>query len=207
MITRQRVVEVANNAGSQLAAWTPIERILAVVCAASPLVMWWIDPDPLRDSISAYFAMIANQWFYVPLAVAAMLFIVNGITKHKHWYNWLLGGALVGVLMFNTIEWGAIHMVFAIAFFAGNVVVMIWWSDAPGTYRYSFAAVIVVGLVLLATGALSLWFVEFVSLLAIAAHYLLDSLEGDRWDWYSALPRGENPWSRGAHTGEASAGS
>lgn len=206
MTARQRVVEVANNAGSSVASWTPIERILAVICAVSPLVMWWVDPRPLRESISAYFAMIDNQWFYVPLAVAAMLFIVNGITKHEHWYNWVLGAALVGVLMFNTQDWGVIHMIFAIAFFGGNVAVMIWWSDAPSAYRYAFAAVIVVGLVLLATDVISVWFAEFVSLLAIAAHYVLDSVEGKRWaSWYSALPRGENPWSRGGGTGAAKA--
>ncbi len=197
MTARQRIVAAANAAGTRLARWAPVERVLAAVCAVSPLVMWWIDPKPLRGSISAYFAMVENQWFYVPLAIAAMLFIVNGITKQQHWYNWVLGGALVGVLMFNTTDSGLVHMVFAITFFAGNVAVMIWWSDAPAKYRYGFAGVIgLTAVVTFATGVLTVWLAEFISLLIIAAHYLLDSLEGDRWDWYNALPRGVNPWSR-----------
>ncbi len=206
MTTKHRVVEAANRAGSKLAAWSPVERLLAVTCVVSPLVMSWIDPQPLRESISAYYSMTDNQWFYVPLSVAAMLFAVNGVTKHKHWYNWVLGAALAGVLMFNTNDWTIAHMIFAIAFFGGNVAVMIWWSEAPATYRYSFAAVIVVGLFLLAIGVISVWVAEFVSLLAIGAHYLLDSLEGDRWDWYSALPRGANPWSRSAPSVESLSG-
>lgn len=199
MTKRERIVAVASNAGSQLAEWTPVERLLAGVCAISPLVMWWVDPEPLRSSISAYFAMIDNQWFYVPLAVGAMLFLVNGITKQKHWYNWVLGAALVGVLMFNTEDWVVVHMIFAIAFFGGNVAVMIWWSDAPARYRYGFAAVVIVGMILLATDVISLWFAEFVSLLAIAAHYVLDSMDVN----YNALSRGENPWSRGPAIGDS----
>ncbi len=191
----EKVVETANAAGNQLAKWAPVERILAAVCAASPLVMWWIDPEPLRESISAYFAMIENQWFYVPLAVAAMLFIVNGITKQAHWYNWVLGGALVGVLMFNTTDFGLVHKVFAITFFAGNAAVIIWWSGVPAKYRYAFAgAVGLAALVTAAAGVLTVWLAEFISLLIISAHFLLDSI--DRWKWYNALPRGENPWSR-----------
>jgi hypothetical protein len=163
--------------------------------------MVWVDPQPLRSSISAYFAMIDNQWFYVPLAVGAMLFLVNGITKHKHWYNWVLGAALVGVLMFNTEDWPVVHMIFAVTFFGGNVAVMIWWSDAPAKYRYAFAGVVVVGMILLATDVISVWLAEFVSLLAIAAHYILDSMDVK----YNALPRGQNPWSRQPKTSSAEA--
>ncbi|MCH7585381.1 MAG: hypothetical protein IH941_09530 [Acidobacteria bacterium] len=189
------IVEKANQAGEVMARWAPIERVLTFVCVFSPLVMVWIDPEPLRGSISAYFAMIENQWFYVPLAIAAMLFIVNGITKKCHWYNWVLGSALVGLLMFHT---GLVaHTVFASTFFVGNVAVMVWWSDAPAEYRYGFAAVI--GLIAgatLAVGVLTLWWAEFISLLIIGAHFLLDSLQGKRWAWYKALPRGVDPWSR-----------
>lgn len=206
MTTQRPVVKNAYKLGGRVAAWTPIERILAVICAVSPLVMWWVDPKPLRESISAYFAMADNQWFYVPLAVGAMLFIVNGITKGEHWYNWVLGTALVGVLMFNTNDWSTIHMIFAVVFFGGNVVVMIWWSDADPRFRYGFAAVVVVVMIVLATGNISVWLAEFLSLLVIAAHYILDSVKEKRWaDWYNALPRGENPWSRGDKTASTKA--
>jgi len=191
----QAIVDVANKAGTALVKWVPMERVLTIVCVLSPLVMWRIDPGPLRGSISAYFAMMENQWFYVPLAIGAMLFIVNGITRQGHWYNWVLGGALVGLLMVHTPL--PAHIVFAVIFFAGNVAVMIWWSDAPAEFRYGFAAVIgLIAVGTLAAGVLTLWWAEFISLLIIGAHFLLDSLPGKRWAWYKALPRGVNPWSR-----------
>jgi len=189
----QDVVDVANRVGTALVKWVPMERALTVVCVAAPLVMVVIDPDPLRGSISAYYSMAENQWFYVPLAIGAMLFIVNGITRSGHWYNWVLGSALIGLLMFHSGL--LLHTVFAFTFFAGNVAVMIWWSDAPAEYRYGFAAVIGwIAIAMLAVGALTLWWAEFISLLIIGAHFLLDSFQ--RWDWYNALERGKNPWSR-----------
>lgn len=51
---------------------------------------------------------------------------------------------------------------------------MIWWSDAPAKYRYAFAAVIgLSAVVTFATGVLTVWLAKFISLLVIAAHYLL----------------------------------
>jgi len=189
----QDVVDVASRVGTALVKWVPMERVLTLVCVASPLVMVFIDPKPLRGSISAYYAMSENQWFYVPLAIGAMLFIVNGITRSGHWYNWVLGGALIGLLMFHSGL--LLHAVFAFTFFAGNVAVMVWWSDAPAEYRYGFAAVIGwIAIATLAVGVLTLWWAEFISLLIIGAHFLLDSLK--RWNWYNALERGKNPWSR-----------
>lgn len=78
---------MADSAGMQVAKWGPTERILAIICVLSPILMSRIDAGPLRESISHYYAMDANQWFYVPLAIAAMLFVVNGITNEQHWYN------------------------------------------------------------------------------------------------------------------------
>ena len=191
----QDIVDKANNVGAALVRWLPMERALTIVCLSAPLVMVLFDTEPLRGSISAYYAMTENQWFYVPLAIGAMLFVVNGTTRRGHWYNWVLGGALVGLLMFH--DGLPAHTVFAFTFFAGNVAVMIWWSDAPAEYRYGFAAVIgFIAMATLAVGVLTLWAAEFISLLIIGAHFLLDSLPGKRWAWYNALPRGVNPWSR-----------
>jgi hypothetical protein len=103
--------------------------------------------------------------------------------------------------MFNTEDWPVVHMIFAVTFFGGNVAVMIWWSDAPAKYRYAFAGVVVVGMILLATDVISVWLAEFVSLLAIAAHYILDSMDVK----YKALPRGQNPWSRQPKSSSAEA--
>ena len=195
MTAFSRAAKKANKVGAKVAEWAHIERLLTTVCAFSPVLMVWIDPDPLRDSISAYFSMTANQWFYVPLAIGAMLFLVNGITKRNHWYNWVLGIALVGVLMFNTRDFAGIHMVFAITFFAGNAAVIIWWTDVPAQYRYGFAAALgIAAMITAATGSLTIWLAEFISLVIIAIHFFLNSV--DNWTWYNALPKGAEPWRR-----------
>lgn len=57
------IVEKANQAGKVMARWAPIERVLTFVCVFSPLVMVWIDPEPLRGSISGLIGTTdRNTW-------------------------------------------------------------------------------------------------------------------------------------------------
>ena len=72
---------------------------------------------------------VAPEAFYVPLTVAAMLFVVNGVLKEGHWYNWVVGVLLALLVVFD--HDGASrypHFIGAIGFFVGNVAVMIWFS-------------------------------------------------------------------------------
>src|SRR5512134_355677 len=90
------VVAGVQRAADQLGRFAKLERILAVVCFFTPLLLLWADPGSIRDSISAYYDMDQNQWFYFLLTVASMLFIVNGVTKQQHSYNTGLGIVLAG---------------------------------------------------------------------------------------------------------------
>ena len=200
MVQRSEIAARVNVAGERVAEWAPIERVLAVLCALSPLVMVFIDTGSLRPSISDYYAMGQNQWFYVPLAIAAMLFVVNGVTKHGHRYNVVLGVALLGVIMFNLIDFQALHNIFAVLFFAGNVVVMWWFSDLGDntrTFRKWFIVPLVaVGLAFVFVDGFTLWWAEQLSLVVIAAHFWLDSL--DNVEWYNAVEPTVYPWSGSA---------
>ena len=194
----QKVANRANATGKQIVSWTPIERVLAVACAFSPLVMALVDKDPLRPSISHYYSMSENQLFYVPLAIAAMLFIVNGITKQSHHYNLVLGIALLGVILFNLIDFSGVHRVFAISFFVGNVIVMWWFSDlGVSTTKFRGWFVVLIAAVLAAWAVFdgfTLFWAEQMSLLVIAAHFWLDSKESVQW--FNAVERGVYPWTK-----------
>ncbi len=121
-----------------------LERVLAGLCLFIPVLLIAFDSGSIRDSISAYFDMDQNQIFYYPLTVAAMLFVVNGVIKHKHSYNAVLGLMLSGVILFNHNDAGVLHTVFTVAFFGGNAVVILLFSE--GTLR-RYKEIFVLGIV------------------------------------------------------------
>lgn len=175
----------------ELGRFAKLERNLGVLLLFAPLVLILFDdgPDGVRDSISAYHDVSTPEAFYVPLTVGAMLFFVNGFVRHAHVYNVVLGLALLGVVLFDHEGPSALHTVCAIAFFGGNVAVMMFFS----TNKSKRLKVIFVA-VLAAAGALwaltSLFWAEWVSLGIIAVHFILDSTS---WSPYEALPAGEAP--------------
>ena len=158
---------------------TKFERILAGVLAFTPFLLFWADSGSGRDSISDYFRMEENQLFYIPLTAAAMLFVVNGIADAKNIYNTSLGVALAGLLLFNHIEFNAIHNFFAISFFAGSALVIIFFSGVPWRYRAIF--VVLIGALILVWALIdsfTLFWAESAALFVIAGHFIADSWEG-----------------------------
>ena len=146
----------------------------------TPLLLWRIDDGPgIRGSISSYHDVVAPAAFYVPLTLAAMLFVVNGVLKHGHWYNWVVGTLLALLVVFD--HDGASrypHFIGAIGFFVGNVAVMIWFStNKPRIVIIALVATIGVSIALwLMTDWFTLFWAEWVSLTIVAAHYVLDTL-------------------------------
>ena len=80
----KEAAEATRQALRDLSRFGRLERVLAAVCALTPVLLLWADDQPgIRGSISDYFSMQENQLFYVPLTMAAMLFVVNGVVKDK----------------------------------------------------------------------------------------------------------------------------
>lgn len=157
--------------------FTTLERVLAAGCVAIPLLLILFDSWTVRESISAYYSMDEAQWFYVPLTIAALLFVVNGVIKNQHAYNTWLGVFLLGVVMFNTDDVALVHMVFASAFFGGNVLVILFLARGVQTrVKWAFGAAIVIAMAaIFAFDWFTLFWAEWLSLTVIAVHYLLDS--------------------------------
>jgi hypothetical protein len=154
-----------------------LERILAGVCLFIPAFLILFDDGPIRNSISAYDNMEENQFFYFPLTVAAMLFVVNGVVKKEHDYNTLLGVLLVGVILFNHEDASLRHGAFAAAFFGGNAVVILKYSSKEEKW---FKRLLVAAIVLAMAGCFvfklfTLFWAEWFSFALIALHYILES--------------------------------
>ena len=175
-----------------LARFARLERILGAALVLTPALLIVVDGG-VRDSISAYHDVSAPAAFYVPLTVGAMLFLVNGIVRDEHYYNTVLGVALSGVVLFDHDGWTEVpHIVFAIAFFGGNAVVMILFStNKSKPLKAALAGGIAVAMALWGlTDFFTLFWAEWVSLAIVAAHYILDSVS---WTEYRALRPSEAP--------------
>jgi len=171
-------LRLVDQTTESLARLARLERNLAGLCLAIPALLIGYDDGPIRESISAYYSMKQAQVFYVPLTVAAMLFVVNGVVKGERSYNTLLGLALAGVVLFNHDDHAWLHTVCAAGFFIGNAVVMVWYSPKKELW---FKAVLVAGIVAamaacLVFESITLFWAEWASFAIIALHYILESL-------------------------------
>lgn len=163
----------------ELARLATLEQVLAGVCTLIPVALIVFDDFNVRGSISAYYKMVENQWFYVPLAAAALLFIVNGVVKKARFYNWMLGVALLVVLMFDHEGDSAVaHFAAATIFFVGNAAVMLFYAETDIERRLRWPLVATVAVAMLAWWLVdwfTLFWAEWLSLLVIATHFLLTS--------------------------------
>ena len=73
------IKEITKN----LTAFAKLERVLAGICIMIPLLLVWADHWNFRESISNYVYMPQSYIYGLLLAVAAMLFIVNGVIYLK----------------------------------------------------------------------------------------------------------------------------
>jgi hypothetical protein len=160
-----------------LAHLVKLEVIVTTVCFFVPLILLYGDDWIVREHISAYYAMTEAQYFYFPLTVAAMLFVVNGVVKEKHWYNVGLGLALAGVVFFNHSDHSVIHNVSAGAFFIGNGVVFATFTPKKELwFKLILSFTMLVGLAgHFVFDWYSLFVAETLSLWVIAFHFILEA--------------------------------
>lgn len=169
--------QLAHRVGGGLKRLATLERVLALVCITIPALLILVDGLPPRGSISEYYNMHRDQVYYVPLTVAAMLFIVNGVVKRKRFYNTVLGTALTGVLLLNRDDAHFWHIVCASIFFGGNGLVILFFSSRKER-RFKIAMGIVIVLAMLGCFVfhwLSLLAAEWISLGIITLHYFIES--------------------------------
>ena len=175
----QQVVQTVSDSASGLSKFAKLERNLAAVCMFVPLILIIFDSGAVRDSISAYYDMAEAQYFYVPLTMGAMLFIINGVVKHQHSYNTILGVALMGVVLFDHDGQYSkiIHFLSAGVFFLGSAFVILKYSSKKELwFKCVLVAIIVGALGAWVLGFISLFWAEWVSLIIIALHYILESM-------------------------------
>lgn len=166
----------ATKAIRNISNFAKLERILAFVCITTPIWLILGDNGSVRGSISAYYNMEKSVLFYVPLSVAFMLFLVNGVIKEKHWYNTALGVALAGLVLFNHIDYEVIHFLCAFVFFLGNAaVIVIFTPKDERWFKISLVAIIVAALAVWGLKIISLFWAEWISLAIIGLHYILES--------------------------------
>lgn len=173
-------LNAVNQTLDAITRFAKLERVLAVVCLMTPLLLIASDDgvQPIRESISHYFSMKQNQLYYFPLTMLAMLFIVNGVVKEKSRYNTLLGTALAGVILLNREAFPALHKVFAVLFFGGNgAVILLFTSKKERWFKVTLVGVIAFTMIAhFVLGWISLFWAEWISFGVIALHYILESL-------------------------------
>jgi hypothetical protein len=154
-----------------------LELVVTTICFFIPLILLYGDGWSLREHISAYYAMDKAQYFYVPLSVASMLFVVNGVVKRQHWYNLGLGLALVLLTFFNHVDHWVVHTIGAGTFFVGNAVVFVIFTPKKELwFKVLLASVMVLAMAgHFLFGWYSLFFAESFSLWIIALHFALEA--------------------------------
>lgn len=210
--------QAVRNLGQGMARFKRLEIGIAVLCAFTPVALIVFDTcfdalshpsacageEGIRAAISHYWDMPDPVVFYVPLTIAGMLFVVNGVLKSESQYNWILGTALLVIVVFDHERFWLLHMAAVAVFFIGNVVVV---ARAVAT-RIVRVGVLVAAAAFFALGAVfdSAWssnwgfWAEWASLLVITVHYVLVAWASD--ETYRA---GVMPWEQRRATAEIAA--
>lgn len=204
----------SGSIGSRAIALFEFERIIAVVLVFIPVGLWigvrsdysfleviGIDKVPADDknfkaSISAHHDISDARWFYAPMVIGAMMFLVSGLVRPaRHAYNAALGIALFGVIWFDHDgSSDPIHKV-STAIFLGLAVLVAtaqltdyfkrWFNLDSRLARQivlvvSTAIIAIIGLWL--NSALNTTAAEWFLLVVAAVHFFTHSWMHDRYE-------------------------
>ena len=157
---------------------TKFEFIQSGILLFMPLVLVFLSGE-MRPSISNYTYSEVSDWFCVLLAIAGTMFVRNGVDNNRHWYNIILGCCLIGVALTPHLDIPYWHYFFAGTFFIGSCFVMVFFSS-PKQRMYKFLAsiFIIIGMVgYFGLNWYSLFYAEWIGMLPISIHFVLESLE------------------------------
>ena len=157
---------------------TKLEVILVVFLLLLPLVLI-LATGETRTSISNYAYSDQKTLFGMLLAIAAAMFVYNGVINREKWYNIVLGCSLFGVALTPHLDYPILHYSFAGLFFLGSVATMIIYSSAPQReLKIVLGAFIILALLnYFITGMYSLLVAEWIGILPISVHFIFESLK------------------------------
>lgn len=167
----------ARRAFDAVARYFGLERQLALINVAVPGVLAIAD-GRIRESVSAYHDMAEPQFYFVPITAAAVLFAANGLIKERNLFNVVLGAVLAGVLFFNLDAYGPLHNVLAIAFFGGNIMMILLTSSRTWYRALTGIGAALAVLYMWQAGDGSTFYAEWVLLAFISGHFVIESLDG-----------------------------
>lgn len=141
-----------------------------------PLILIIVNQE-VRTSISDYAYSHYSYWFFSLISLSGFLFVVNGWLDEARRYNIILGLALIGVALTPHKDFPITHYICAGTFFLGSVYVMIAFSSAKQRFYKIIAGAIIIVVLLfsLITKSISLFVAEWIGMLPISIHYVLEA--------------------------------
>jgi hypothetical protein len=164
------------------------QTIFSFVLLFIPLILW-IATGELRPSISNYAYSSQSNLFVMLLTLAASVFLVSGNFDDKtklgsyqprsKWYNFILGGSLVGVALTPHLDYPIWHYTFASTFFLGSVAVMILFSSEKQRVGMIFTGLLIVTAMVMhfILNLFTLYWAEFLGMLPITIHMIGETLD------------------------------
>lgn len=153
-----------------------LEQVLSVLLVLIVPILWLVTGE-LRSSISDYAYSDADNLFVGLLWLSGAMFCYNAMYTKK-FYNWILGGSLIGVSLTDHLDHTIPHYSFAGLFFLGSMFVIVYFSSK----KQRLYKVITVGLMFLALVGhfifdwYSLLIAEWICILPLSIHFLGESL-------------------------------
>lgn len=159
-----------------LSNFTRIKVIQAFAFLLIPVILVVVNGG-LLDSISAY-AYHAPMTFAMLLTLAGALFIYDGYAERKRWYNIYIGLSLLGVVLFRHLDYPVIHYIFAAVFFLGSLFNMVFFSSkAERKLKILVASLVMLGMAgCFAFGLYSVFWAEWIGMVPISIHFILEAL-------------------------------
>lgn len=160
-----------------LKLFTNLKAFQALIFILIPLVLILVNGGVL-DSISAY-AYKTPMTFAWLLTLAGAIFFYDGFVEPKRWYNMISGVSLFGVILFPHLDYEITHYIFAGVFFLWTAICMpIFSSKKERWYKALITLFIFCGIAgYFLFSWYSLFWAEWIGLLPISIHYILEVLE------------------------------
>ena len=192
---------------NDLATFRLFAAVGAFIAAIAPAVMATADDTVLRGSVSDYWNLEPNYYFWLPFTLAAGFLLLDALFSYVpvyrrafggRWYNVVLGLALLGLTWFDIENEPGIHYPAAWVFFLLFIAVIAYTSalgwrgrhiEQPGnshnrqleiiTAQVSLVFLGLLALSLLAwlTGLIAFFFFEMFALVNFSLYYIQGSVK------------------------------